>query len=161
LCKPVANLITVQRFARCSFQNFANDFLGLLLRERTIFCLTFGPLDPETDFPRLASFIPDSLWRSVVALFPFERSDSDFGRPLQPLADCACIAAYPVRRTRTGVLSEAWHSHNKVTTFTDVNDVVTCTFVLGIRDRFPTWNLFAGSIPAPASFCLFPVTYQK
>src|SRR5262249_11005688 len=105
VCKPVVNLVIVQRFARCSLQNFANNLLSLLLRERTIFRITFGPLDPETDFPRLPSLITDSFRRSVPSLFPFERPDSDFGRPLEPLASRASVAAYPVRRTCTGVLS--------------------------------------------------------
>jgi hypothetical protein len=68
----------VQRFTRCSFENFANDFFGLLLCERTILRMGFGALDPKTDFPCLPSLIADSFRRTIVALFPFERPDSDF-----------------------------------------------------------------------------------
>jgi hypothetical protein len=45
---------------------------------------------------------------------------------LQPLTSCARVAANPEGRTSAGVFPQAWYSHNKITTFANVNDVVTC-----------------------------------
>lgn len=56
---------------------------------------------------------------------------------LKPLTGCARVAANPERRTSAGVFSEAWLSHNTLTTFADVNDVVTCLFNLRTRIASP------------------------
>ena len=62
------------------------------------------------------------------------------------MTGCARVAANPERRTSAGVFSEAWHSHNRLTTFANVNDVVTCVVQDWKRIAAPTVNLFTGLV---------------
>ena len=121
--QPIASLVTVKRLARRTLQNFADDFFRGLLSERTV---VFGAINRKTEFQGFRFLVSGSFKRAVFALFALEGLDCDLGRFLQPLTSCARVAANPEGRTSAGVFPQAWHSHNKITTFANVNDVVTC-----------------------------------
>src|SRR5262249_8062213 len=128
---PIADFVAAEGFASRALDNFADDLFRLLFGERAVLCVAFCALDRKTDLQRFGTLVSGRLWRAVFAFFTFGRLDCDFGRLLKPLASRAGVAAYPVGRTSTGVLSETWHSHNIVTTIADFNDVVTCSFAMG------------------------------